>query len=124
VAITFSAEDYDTHSFHSTSSNTARVTPTIAGYYEFKGTVFFGAQTTPVISDANIRFNGTTNLAAADRKVPTTSAFSLSCTVQIAMNGTTDYIELMGRQDSSGNTTTNQSSQFSSTLEWRFIREL
>jgi hypothetical protein len=124
VAITFTAEDFDTHLFHSTSSNTSRVTPTVPGYYRFLGTVFYGTETTPVVADASIRFNGSTNLAHADRKVPTTVQFSLRCSALIAMNGTTDYIELMGRQDSSGNISTNQSLQFSSCLEWEFIRGL
>ena len=124
VAITFSVEDFDTHGFHSTSSNTSRVTPTVSGYYRFWGTVYFASQTTPVVSEARLRKNGSSNLAPAWRAVPSTVAFSASFTLQIDMNGTSDYIEMIGKQDSAGANNTNQSFQFSSVLEWERIRDL
>jgi hypothetical protein len=123
VAITFSGtDDIDTHGQHNPASNNTRVTPNVAGYYRFSGTVFFAAQTTPVISDAGFRLNGTTNIAAAGRFVPGSgNGFSLSSTVMQLMNGTTDYVELMARQDSAGADDTNQSSQFSSVMEWEYL---
>ena len=127
VAILFAAEDFDSANFHSTSSNTSRVTPSKAGQYRFTATGFFEAQTaTTVVSDVNIRFNGATNLAPGARVgvPPAGQAFSLSCTVLIEMNGTTDYIELIMRQDSAGADNTNQSIQVSSALEWEYVREL
>jgi hypothetical protein len=123
VAIEFSGGDtYDTSGAHSPSTNNTRVTPTVEGYYRFYGTVFFAAQSTPVVSDVCFRLNGTTNLAPGNRSVPSTQAFSLSCTTLRNMNGTTDYVELMARQDSAGADDTNQSSQFSSVLEWEYLR--
>lgn len=124
TAVLFATEEYDTDNFHSTSSNTARVTPTIAGYYRFTGTVFFEAQSSPVSTTAHIRFNGSTNLAPAPRGVPASLAHNRSVTVMIAMNGSTDYIELVATQDSAGADNTNVSSQFSSVLEWEFVRSL
>lgn len=124
VAITFSAEDYDTDGFHSTSSNTSRITPNLPGYYKFKGTVYFAPQTTPVVSEARFRKNASSNLAPADRKAGQTVAFSLYTEVTIDFNGTTDYIELIGKQDSAGASATNQSSQFSSVVEWEKVRDL
>lgn len=122
VVITFSTEDIDTHGFHSTSVNTGRITPNIAGFYRFWGTVFFEAQSTPVVSNAFIRLNGATSLAPAGRMAPGTQAFGLACTVMQEMNGTTDYVELIGQQDSAGADNTNQSIQFSSVFECEFIR--
>lgn len=122
VAITFTLEDFDTHSFHSTSSNTSRVTPTVAGYYRFRGTVAFGAQATPVFSDAWIRKNGATDLPGAGRAAGQTSAFCVAAEAIVSMNGSTDYIELIGRQDSAGLDTTNTTSPFVSCLEWEYVR--
>ncbi len=126
VAILFSTEAFDSANFHSTSSDTSRVTPSKAGQYRFSATGFFESQASPVFSDVNFRFNGTTHLAPAERVgvPPAGSAFSLACTVLIEMNGTTDYIELMMRQDSGGADNTNQSVQYSSVLEWEYVREL
>jgi hypothetical protein len=116
--------DFDTDSFHSESVNNTRVTPTVAGYYEFVGAVFFTALTTPVSADVNIRLNGTTNLATAGRTQGATLAVSIRSSAMVAMDGSTDYIELVARQDSSGSNSTNVSVQFSSSLEWKFIRPL
>lgn len=124
TSITFTAEEIDTDGFHSTSVNTSRITPTKAGYYRFYGTVFFEAQTTPSISDCNFRKNGTTSLAPAGRAQGYTQAFSLSTTCVQDFNGTTDYIELQALQDSAGADNTNQSVQFSSVVEWEFVRDL
>ena len=125
VALTFAAEEIDTHGFHSTVTNTSRVTPTVAGYYEVTGTVFFEAQTTPVVSSAWIRKNGTDNKPAAGRDVPGAQAFSLHTgATLISMNGTTDYVELMAQQDSAGADNTNQSIQFSSVLEVKYVSAL
>jgi len=124
TAITFSAEEIDTHGFHSTVSNTSRVTPNVAGYYRFYGSVFFASLTTPVTAEGRLRKNGTDNIAPAHRGPGYTVASSGPTTAIIAMNGTTDYVELIARQDSAGNSSTNQSIQFSSVLEWEYIRGL
>lgn len=125
VAITFSGTDeIDTHAFHNPSVNNTRVTPTVEGYYMFRGIGFFQAQATPVISETTIRKNGSTMLPAAGRYPGSTQAFSLPAIVFVEMNGTTDYVELTMLQDSAGADNTNQSVQFSSTLEWEFLRPL
>lgn len=41
-----------------------------------------------------------------------------------AFNGSSDYMELMGFQDSSGAVNTNVSSRFTSFLEWKYLRPL
>lgn len=124
VAIQYSTEDWDTHGFHSTVTNNSRVTPNVSGYYRVWVTTFFDLQTTPVVSDTNVRKNGSSNLAPASRGVGQTVAFSQDCTVEVEMNGTTDYFEHVARQDSAGADSTNQSSQFSSVMEWAKTRDL
>lgn len=124
VAITFSTEEFDTGGFHSTVTNNSRVTPTVAGYYRFHGAVWFEAQTTPVTSAAFFRMNGSAVLAPADRDTPGAAAQSRATTVLQPFNGSTDYIELCAVQDSAGADNTNQSNQFSSVMEWEYVREL
>lgn len=124
TAITFGTGStvYDTNNFHSESSNTSRITPTIAGYYRFSGWVFVGPQTTPVSIVAEFRQNGTTALAGDSRDAGSTLAVGRYATATVLLNGTTDYIELVGNQDSSGAVNTNVSSQFSSSVEWELVR--
>ena len=135
-AIDFSAEDRDTGGFHSTSVNISRVTPTVAGYYRVTGTFFISTLVNGVTIDVNIRTNGVNNLAPAGRlggaaghgvaagAFSTANAFSTSCTAQVEMDGSTNYFEMMARQNSGGDDDTNQSSQFSSVLEWEYLRPL
>lgn len=124
TAINFTTEDVDTHGFHDNAVNPSRITPTRAGWYTVRGTVFFETQATPVISAAWIRKNGATNLPPAGRDVPGTQAFSRDSAALVAFNGTTDYVELIAQQDSAGADNTNQSSQFSSVLECIYERDL
>lgn len=117
------SEEVDTHGFHSESVNNTRITPTVAGYYRFGGVVFFEAQSSPVVSSATLRLNGATALASAGRLPGASQAFSLPAVAEpILMNGVTDYMELLGTQDSAGADNTNQSSQFSSSFWCTFLR--
>lgn len=114
---------YDTHGYHSESSNISRITPLIAGYYRFYGVGFFGIETSPVSASVAWRLNATTYEPGAYRSPGYTVAASGPAQCDILMNGTTDYMELMMLQDSSGAITTNVSLQFTSMVEWEFIRE-
>ncbi len=128
VAIDFQTEVIDTHGMHSTSVNISRITPTVAGIYKFTGMLFMVTGNTDYTSvSAFIRLNGTTNLAAAGREgnVVSSSARNAElCSVLQAMNGTTDYIELVALQINTAVAarTTNASGQFNSSLEAEFIR--
>lgn len=130
VAITFATEDIDTHGFHSTSVNTSRITPTIAGYYRVRGTVLFGARADYADLNCWIRLNGSSNLAPAYRGgfagITTSSVETGIAEVIVSLNGTTDYVELVAQQNNTANVAqvTNQSSQFSSGLELEFLRSL
>lgn len=122
TAITFTTEEYDTDGFHSTSVNTARITPTVAGIYQFHGAYYTLAQTTGVATDCSFRLNGTTQIPSGDRGLEGNLTHSKSAHCQIEMNGTTDYVELMGLQDSSGAVNSAVSLRFTSFVEWLWIR--
>lgn len=123
VVIAFSgADDIDTHGFHDAVTNNSRVTPNVAGYYQFDATAFFELQASPVTSEAIIRKNGSLNLPPAGRNSGFTTSFGLATSAKTYMNGSTDYVELMVRQDSAGADNTNQSVQYSSVFEWELLR--
>lgn len=125
VTIPFSGtDDIDTHGQHDPVTNNTRVTPNKAGYYRFRGTAWFAGQTTAVLSTVFFRKNGSSILAPAGRGKVENLAHSQVTEVIQAMNGTTDYIEMQVIQQSSGSINTNQSSQYSSALEWQFLRDL
>jgi hypothetical protein len=118
TAITFTTEDFDPYGYHSTSSNTSRITPTKAGYHTFRGGAF-------IASSANVeavwlKKNGSTVIPSGQREAAPSAANArgLLCFATVYMNGTTDYIEMIA--DPSGTVNTNQSAQFSSFLECDF----
>ncbi len=122
TAIAFSATDeIDTHNFHNPSSNNTRVTPTVAGYYRFTGSYFSLAMTSPVSRSCYFRKNGTTAIAPGPRDTGAQITSSQEVTAIIECNGTTDYVELMAQQDSSGAVNTGAASQQSSVMEWEFL---
>lgn len=126
----FGAEDFDTHGFHDPVTNNTRITPTVAGYYDFRGTYYTGPRADYVTVDCSLRKNGVTSMAPAERKgYPTAAtqvslAISTQCQALIFCNGTTDYVELMAFQDNAANVAqlTNQSARFSSVFEAIFVR--
>jgi hypothetical protein len=130
TALTFTgSEDIDTHNFHDPVTNSSRVTPTIAGYYTARGTVFHGSRTDYSLTDAWVRKNGATNLAPSGRHSKGTTASqadTAQVTVLVQFNGTTDYVELVAIQQNGASAAqvTNQSSQFSSVFELVFERPL
>lgn len=124
VAITFTTEEYDTGNFHDNSTNTSRVTPTLAGYYQFVGTVSFEGTSTPVAVDVHIRKNGSSSVPGTTRNLGATTILGQQVTATVAMNGTTDYVELMGRQDSAGADNTQVNLPITSVLEWEYVRPL
>lgn len=92
--ITFTAESSDRQGWHSTSSNTSRVTPNKQGWYWVAGTAAMSISSGQVV--AAIAKNGTrvagfpsNGAAGADPGVSGAHANGL-----IFLNGTTDYVEL------------------------------
>jgi hypothetical protein len=124
TAIQFAAADeLDSDGYHNPSSNNTRVTPTRAGWYRFTGTVWFEAMTTPVKTAATFRKNGTL-LAPINEDAASTRAHARPVSMLISLNGSTDYVELVGLQDSAGADNTNTGSAYVSVMEWEFVRDL
>lgn len=124
TAITFTgSEDIDTHGFHNPASNTSRITPTIAGYYRLYGVVVFF--TTTATLEAYIAKNGTA-VAGGQREaaVATGAVRGLTASSILSANGSTDYFEIQGWQNSGGALLTNLSGRITSMFECEFIRPL
>lgn len=119
-----SSEEIDTHNFHSEITNNTRIIPNIPGVYTFRGAYFCGAQTSPNNNEVFVRKNGTTGLAAAGRSSGSTISNVIATSGSVSMNGTTDYVELIAKQDSAGAVSTNVSLHFSSAFELVWERDL
>lgn len=125
TAATFTTEAYDTGGFHSTSSATSRVTPTVAGIYRVKGAISAGGQTDYLAVEAAILFNGSAQPPATRFQPGASSQTTLvPASADIDCNGSTDYFEIGFRLNRSGAGTsgTTVSAQFATVLEWSLLR--
>lgn len=123
-ALTFGSgsEIFDDLNWHSTSSNTSRITPTIAGRYKVTGKLVWAFNTTITSTGLILRKNGSTTIDASGNHKPnaTNNVATLGgeVTAYVDMNGTTDYVEILAQQTSSGaaSQTTNAASSGYSSL--------
>lgn len=103
TAIGFTGEEVDTHNGHSTSVNTSRYTPTVAGRYECIGHAAIDNTATGQWT-AGFRKNGAV-VAGSGYGMETAvnqgfAANTVECSASIQCNGTTDYIEMWLNQNS------------------------
>lgn len=127
VAVTYGLGStvFDTHTYHSETVNTTRITPLIAGIYAMRVVGFFETETTPVLATSYVRQNGVTNLPAAARAATASlglQSFTLGTYTEASFNGSTDYVEHMMLQDSAGADNTNSSGHFRCSFALEFIR--
>ena len=105
TAITFTAEDFDTDAFHSTSTNTARITIPSGkgGKYLIYGYLAFQDNATGSRA-VNVNLNGTTRIATFARiQAVTESGSNTTIGGSFIYNLVAgDYIELQGYQKSTG----------------------
>jgi len=98
TAITFDGEDFDTDAFHSTSTNTSRITipAGLGGKYRFSGVVGF-ASNSAGDRQARLIKNGTTtyNLVASDAPGAVGSNMNFTFILDLVA---TDYVEIQGWQ--------------------------
>lgn len=92
-----SSENIDTHSFHSTTTATERITPTVPGYYKVMVYVAW------TINAVGLRRaypgkNGLADIGAAN--AGNASNLGMYCERIYAFNGTTDYSSLIVSQNS------------------------
>lgn len=123
VAINFDAEVIDPSGFHSTVSNTSRITPTVAGRYLLIGGVVLNTSvstTEDYYIISQFRKNGAQVLGSSpyERSDLRHSGFVVPMATtsgSMVANGTTDYFQLYGNTNWSGgiNTFSNATDQHS-----------
>ena len=103
TTLTFNTEDYDTDAFHSTSSNTGRITiPTGKGGKYFVTTTVNYAGNATGFRQIRILKNGSTNVAAAIETPGANADMSLTCSIMLTLVAG-DYLEVVTFQNSGGN---------------------
>jgi hypothetical protein len=108
--LNFSTEVFDTNNNYDTVNY--RFTPTVAGYYFISAQIFMGISGTSRGGVA-IYKNGSNVCERLDLGTNVSGGQSYTVSGLISMNGTTDYIELYGAQDSGGSVAVNTSSTLS-----------
>lgn len=123
TTVTFGVEDLDPRGWHSTSSNTDRVTPDIAGWYRVTFLAEWSTDTDYTRLLVDVQKNGAlvgTPRMGWDLRAASAAGLSpvdmMASSPLISMNGTTDYISLGAYQ-------TNASSG-SATVQCRLLVEL
>lgn len=103
TVVTFNSESYDTDGFHSTVTNTGRLTiPTgKGGKYLIGGQIFYSANATGK-RNINVRKNGSGGFYGTVVPTAASGGTVLETTVLVDL-AATDYVELMVEQSSGGN---------------------
>ena len=97
--VTYDTEDYDTNSNFASS----RFTPTVAGYYQINATIVFsgivavGKKSFVTIYKNGSRFLDGNNAAQISGETTQNSVSGI-----VYLNGSTDYVEIYGWQDTGG----------------------
>lgn len=125
VALTFTTEDYDSHNFHDPATNNTRITPSIPGWYDVRGTVVVAGAAT-LTSLAAVIYQNASQVPPLGRHGPNTTAAARSASTFVALpfNGSTDYVELRGNQISGGAMLTTVAGAFTSVFEVKYLRPL
>jgi hypothetical protein len=103
--LTYDSETYDTNGFHSTSTNTARITVPAgkAGYYLIYASVEFNNNATGA-RELQIRKNGSLTNASAHYQGFSSGGFSVNASSLIYLD-VADYVSVYALQASGGNLT-------------------
>ena len=120
-AVPLNQESYDTHSFHSTTTNPERFTCTKAGTYLITGQVSFAANATGN-RDALVRVNGTDYVGQMRLQAASSGSTSVPVTAIVKLN-VGDYVELCGRQYSGGSLGTYYANTISNYMTMVLITE-
>lgn len=111
TAITLDTDTTDLPGWHSTSSNTARITPSVPCRALVWGGVAFGGSTLGARRGCAVGLNGTTPLLGTAQLMPNTgTAVNLgvgSIPTVVDFNGSTDYVQVLAwTEGGAGQTTT------------------
>ena len=103
TAFTWNTEEFDTNTFHSTATNTSRLTIPSGkdGYYLFTASMYWDVNATGYRSIV-VKKNGSTNLLVLPELLGSSVASGGASMSVIASAVATDYFEVFGRQTSGG----------------------
>lgn len=126
TSLTFGSgsEDIDTHAFHDVSTNTSRVTPTIAGYYRCTATYAAATNTATQLLVVLAKNGALVQPLVRHTPAATSAAKSVTTTAIMSANGTTDYFEMQVQQNSGGALNTQVGGSVNSVFEVEFLRPL
>ena len=113
--ITLDTESFDTDSNFASD----RFTPTTAGKYFIYGQIFIGSPGTSYYGNAYIWKNGGSEIWQGSKATAQNVDFSINVSAIISMNGSSDYLELYGYNNTSK--TTASGSQFTYMTGYRLI---
>jgi hypothetical protein len=100
--LTFNTERWDTNGMHSTSSNTDRLTATVAGVYSICISIRWASDSTSGIRLLRILYNGSTNIAEDRRSATSGDNTLLGLCTQYYL-AASDYVVAAAYQTSGGN---------------------
>jgi hypothetical protein len=119
TAINFHLDVYDTINGHSTVTNITRYTPNVSGTYDVEGQIAYAVNSTND-RGAQFRRNGSTidglQYGAARAGAGSSFASIATCSGVVFLNGSTDYIELYGFQESGGSLNTSYGAGFTTSF--------
>jgi hypothetical protein len=102
TAITFDSESYDTNTYHSTATNTSRLTVPSTGYYRLDAEILFDANATGG-RFLSIKKNNTTEIAYVEVGAATQATVGTSVSISCQISATaSDYFEVLAYQTSGG----------------------
>lgn len=100
TALTWNSESFDTSSYHSTSTNTSRLTVPSTGYYTMSGLCMFNVNGTGV-RILECKKNGSTGVAYVEEAATTLAATASTVQLTAVVYATAgDYFELVAYQNS------------------------
>jgi len=100
--LTFNSERFDTDAYHSTGTNTERLTAPVAGKYLITGNVRFAANATG-FRQAVLILNGSTTIAATRQLAAGASVQNIMVVTTVFELAAGDYVTLRVFQSSGGN---------------------
>jgi hypothetical protein len=101
-AVVFDTESFDTDTYHSTSSNTSRITAPTNGKYSFHANISFAINSTGVRYIYFVKNGVTTDRYGANNKTAVSGDLTQLSTSYVFTLTATDYVEVYAYQSSGG----------------------
>lgn len=101
TALLFDSEEFDTDDYHSTATNTSRLTIPVSGYYSISGSIRFDTNTTGY-RQISIRADGTNFLTRETASPVSGTPTRLNIGIVACYLAAGSFVELMALQNSGG----------------------